>query len=175
MDIAFERLAEATAETAARLEAWDNDPAIVHLIRPAKSRAELEERRPADPAKLSARFAAIPSYLIRLDGKPVGVMDYMVDPSYLFRKEAGSAWIGMVVGEASARGRGVGRAALAYLVGEIRAAGLKRAELGVFEFNAPALALYRSAGFAEIGRIPDFTWWDGRLWQDVRMELLFGV
>jgi RimJ/RimL family protein N-acetyltransferase len=43
-------------------------------------------------------------------------------------------------------------------------------ELGVFEFNAVAIKLYKKLGFLEITRINDFTFWMGRMWQDIRME-----
>ena len=53
---------------------------------------------------------------------------------------------------------------------EIRKAGCKRIELGVFEFNEPAKKLYQKMGYAEIGRIPNFTFWQGKMWTDIRME-----
>jgi len=59
---------------------------------------------------------------------------------------------------------------MGYLEEEIKAQGLKRIELGVFEFNTNAIKLYRKMGFEEIGRIDDFTYWDGRMWGDIRME-----
>ena len=57
-----------------------------------------------------------------------------------------------------------------YLENEIKHQDLKRIELGVFEFNTNAVKLYQKAGFQEIGRIPDFTFWQGKMWQDIRME-----
>ena len=57
-----------------------------------------------------------------------------------------------------------------YLEGEIRAQGLKRIELGVFEFNTNAIKLYRKLGYQEFARIANFTYWDRRMWQDIRME-----
>ena len=33
-----------------------------------------------------------------------------------------------------------------------------------------AIKLYQKAGYTEIGRIKDFVYWQGRLWQDIRME-----
>jgi RimJ/RimL family protein N-acetyltransferase len=42
--------------------------------------------------------------------------------------------------------------------------------MGVFEFNANAKKLYQKFGYQEIGRVKDFTFWQGRLWQDIRME-----
>jgi RimJ/RimL family protein N-acetyltransferase len=53
---------------------------------------------------------------------------------------------------------------------QIKAQGFQRIELGVFEFNANAIKLYRKLGYQEIGRINDFTFWQGRRWQDIRME-----
>ena len=57
-----------------------------------------------------------------------------------------------------------------YLEGQIREQGLKRIELGVFEFNASAIKLYKKMGYQEIGRIDDFTYWHEKMWQDIRME-----
>jgi RimJ/RimL family protein N-acetyltransferase len=44
-----------------------------------------------------------------------------------------------------------------------------RAELGVFEFNERAQALYRRLGHREFNRIPNFTFWNGKMWTDIRM------
>ena len=43
-------------------------------------------------------------------------------------------------------------------------------ELGVFEFNTRALKLYQKLGYTEIARIDAFTYWEGKMWQDIRME-----
>jgi hypothetical protein len=32
------------------------------------------------------------------------------------------------------------------------------------------IAEYQKAGYREIGRIPDFTYWNDKMWQDIRME-----
>jgi hypothetical protein len=45
-----------------------------------------------------------------------------------------------------------------------------RLELGVFEFNHAARRLYEKLGYKEIGREYDFTYYDGRMWPDIRME-----
>ena len=88
----------------------------------------------------------------------------------LYKKEPGTAWIGITIGEESARGKGLGPLAMQYLEEEIRSAGCKRIELGVFEFNEPAKKLYQKMGYAEIGRIPNFTFWQNKMWTDIRME-----
>jgi len=59
---------------------------------------------------------------------------------------------------------------MGYHKSEIRLHGLKRIELGVFEFNENARRLYQKLGYKEIGRIPDFTYWNGKMWPDIRME-----
>jgi RimJ/RimL family protein N-acetyltransferase len=109
-------------------------------------------------------------YLIYANGQLVGEMNFQIDPDHLFRKEAGTAWIGIIIGEASARGKGVGTQAMQYLEEQIHNKGLKRIELGVFEFNNKAINLYTNLGYKEIGRFDNFTYWQGRMWHDIRME-----
>lgn len=46
----------------------------------------------------------------------------------------------------------------------------QRIELGVFEFNTNALKLYQKLGYKEINRTEDFTYWNGKMWHDIRME-----
>ncbi len=61
-------------------------------------------------------------------------------------------------------GRGIGRALLAALVDTAdRWLGLRRLELTVFADNAPAIALYRSAGFTLEGTHRGFALRDGML------------
>jgi hypothetical protein len=45
-------------------------------------------------------------------------------------------------------------------------------EIIVSKFMAKTLAhkLYQKAGYVEIGRIPDFTFWQDKMWEDIRME-----
>jgi ribosomal protein S18 acetylase RimI-like enzyme len=50
------------------------------------------------------------------------------------------------------RGRGYGRALMEALEAESKSAGLSRIELNVFGFNRPAINLYRSLGYTEMGR-----------------------
>jgi putative acetyltransferase len=58
----------------------------------------------------------------------------------------------------SARGTGVGRALLAHVVAEARARGLTRIDLetGTAALHAPAVSLYRSAGFIDRGPFADY-------------------
>ena len=59
-----------------------------------------------------------------------------------------------LVGE-KARGRGVGRALVEHCMQSAKAAGFRAMQFNqVLSCNAPALALYRSLGFAVIGTVP---------------------
>jgi len=68
------------------------------------------------------------------------------------------------VGEMSARRHGVALAAMAQLLDvAFDVLRLQTVRLGVFEFNAPAIALYKKLGFVDDGRLGDH-WADGRVW-----------
>ncbi|MCL2730408.1 MAG: GNAT family N-acetyltransferase [Actinomycetia bacterium] len=56
----------------------------------------------------------------------------------------------------AAHGRGVGRALTAALIADARQAGIEVLTLDARGDNANALRLYRSLGFTEYGRLPDF-------------------
>ena len=170
MSITFRKITTPIAEIATTLNQWANDPTLIALIRPSSSKEELEEQASVTVELLTKRLEHHAIYLIYDDGQLIGEMNFQVDPGHLFKKETGTAWIGIVIGEITARGKGVGTQALGYLEEQIQEQGLKRIELGVFEFNANAIKLYKNMGYQEIGRIDDFTYWQGRMWQDIRME-----
>lgn len=56
----------------------------------------------------------------------------------------------------SARGQAVGRDLLIAVIAHARASGCDRVELEVAAQNSAAVALYRAAGFAEVGRRPRY-------------------
>ena len=168
--IEFENLTHPTPEIASSFSKWENDPLLIPLTRPNLDESDLLSRKPVTVDDLLERLKHSHMYLIYAGGELVGEMDYKVDPAYVYKKMEGTAWIGITIGEESGRGKGVGYQALRYLEGQIKSAGLRRIELGVFEFNTPAVRLYQRAGYKEIARIEDFTYWQGKMWQDIRME-----
>lgn len=170
MDVQFRKLNEPTADIADCFSRWENDPALIPFARPNKDREALEAREVVTVDGLKMRLEHHHIYLIYLDDQLVGEMDYQIDPRQLFRKEPGTAWIGIVIGEEIARGKGIGKLALQCIENEIKGRGLNRIELGVFEFNTNAIKLYQKAGYKEIARIPEFTFWQDKMWQDIRME-----
>ncbi|MFD8692407.1 GNAT family N-acetyltransferase [Streptomyces sp. NPDC059651] len=58
--------------------------------------------------------------------------------------------------DAAAHGRGVGRALTAALIADARERDIEVLTLDARGDNTPALHLYRSLGFTEYGRLPDF-------------------
>ena len=170
IDIDFKKLTNPTPEIAASFSKWENDPLLIPLTRPNLNEQDLLSRKPVTVDDLIERIKHHHMYLIYAQGELVGEMDYKVDPVYVYKKVEGTAWIGITIGEESARGKGIGYQALRYLEGQIKSQGLKRIELGVFEFNTRAVKLYRKSGYKEIVRIEDFTYWQGKMWQDIRME-----
>ena len=171
MQIRFEKLTRATPEIAEEMDKWSNDREIIHFMRPSFSKEELEAEVPVTVEKLDERLErGYVIYLLYADEQLVGEVNYIVDPPQLMKQEPGSAWIGISIGVASARGKGIGAQAMQHLEDEIRNAGLPRIELGVFEYNERAIRLYKKMGYQEIGHVEEFTYWDGKMWTDIRME-----
>jgi RimJ/RimL family protein N-acetyltransferase len=171
--IRFEALGEITQEVIDAFSKWEDDPALVYLNRPNKDQTDLERKSVLTHDELAKRKEHETIYLIVDGEKLIGAMDYKIDPHYLYKQEKGTAWVGITIGEETARGKGIGLMAMQFLEDEIRKAGYKRIELGVFEFNEIAHKLYKKAGYLDIGRIPDFTFWQGKMWGDIRMEKRF--
>ena len=170
MNVEFTQLITPTVEIAQAFDKWDNDPALVPLIRPCQNQTDLEVHIPVCVDTLTQRLEHCFTYLIYVDEKLVGAMTYQADFDHLYKKEAGTAWIGIVIGEGFTRNKGLGTKALAFLERQIKLQGLKRIELGVFAFNKTAIKLYKNCDYQEIGRIKDFTFWQDKMWTDIRFE-----
>jgi RimJ/RimL family protein N-acetyltransferase len=170
MDISFKKLTEPTEEIATVFERWNNDPAIIPFIHVLQTKDDLDKWRPVTNEWLTKRLVDHEIYLIYNRDQLIGKVEYQANPAYLYNKETNTAWIAIIIGEQDARGKGIGALAMKHVEEQIKAQGFQRIELGVFEFNANAIKLYRKLGYQEIGRINDFTFWQGRRWQDIRME-----
>lgn len=81
-------------------------------------------------------------------GRPVGLL-----LARLAADEAEVLTLGVVP---EARRRGLARALLAAAAERLGQAGARRLHLEVAEDNLPALALYRTSGFGEVGRRPGY-------------------
>ncbi|ALX49588.1 hypothetical protein AOX59_14045 [Lentibacillus amyloliquefaciens] len=170
MMIQFVQLTEPNLNVLKTLNQWENDPALMGLTHPVQSEAELRKPKNVSINDLANRLTYETIYLIYTDDQLIGEMNYIIDPSHLYKKEPKTAWIGIVIGEHKEQSKGIGYAAMNYLEKQIKTNNIKRIELGVFAFNKRAHRLYQKLGYREIGRIEDFTWWQGKMWPDIRME-----
>ncbi|MCA1054232.1 GNAT family N-acetyltransferase [Rossellomorea aquimaris] len=174
MNTHFIKLTEPTLEILDAFNRWENDPELIPMSRPNQNRTELETERIITLDHIKERLEHLHIYLIYQDDQLIGEMSYMVDPNHLYKKEQGTAWIGITIGEPDGRGKGIGYKAMLFLEEQIKKQGLKRIELGVFEFNTQAQRLYKKLGYKEIGIIHDFTYWQDKMWSDIRMEKYIG-
>ncbi|MCM3116080.1 GNAT family N-acetyltransferase [Neobacillus sp. MER 74] len=170
MTTTFIKLTKPTASIVEAMNRWENDPAIIALTRHNQNQADLDRRETLSLEELTKRMEDHHIYLIYHDDQLIGELNYMIDPPHLFKKEPGTAWLGITIGESAGQGKGIGHAAIRYLEEQVKAQGMKRMELGVFEFNERAKKLYQKLGYTEIGRIDNFTYWQGKMWKDIRME-----
>ncbi|PIC77433.1 GNAT family N-acetyltransferase [Sporosarcina sp. P19] len=173
MNIEIIPLTEPTSILVNTFNRWGNDLNLKSLSQPNPSRAELERESILTIEDICHRLKYQHVYLIYLENRLIGEMSYTVDPEHLFHKKSETAWISILIGEPECRGKGIGVMALEYLEEQVRKHGLERIELGVFVFNEPALKLYKKLGYQEIGRIENFTYYEGDMWADIRMEKCF--
>jgi RimJ/RimL family protein N-acetyltransferase len=168
--IEYKELLQPTAEIAATINRWENDADLVPFIRPSATKEDLEKKVIVTEDEIQKRLQTHKIYLIYADGELVGELSYQIDPPHCLHRVSGTAWVGIYIGKKAARNRGIGFEAMRFMENAVRIKGLKRIELGVFEFNERARRLYLRLGYEEIGRIEGFTYWNGKMWQDIRME-----
>ena len=171
MQITFREIDRRSDDDFKLLEKWDNDPAIRHLCQHFPSKEACEKLISIDDIKKrilnpNDRFQR---HLILMNQEPVGDICFSMDFDECVTKTPQTAWLGIAIGEAAARNRGIGTIAMRHLEQLALQAGAQRFELAVFEFNDVALNMYTKLGYREIQRIPNFTYWNGRMWDDIRL------
>lgn len=173
MDIKIEHLNLNDDEQIHSLVKWENDPELYHLLVPIMDKDKSEPIKTFESLKKT--FVEKPDYassiFIILDGKkPVGNFSIQLDPEHLMNKVEGTSWLGLTIGEKAYWGKGVAKIAMDYFEAESKRRGASRVELGTFEFNERAYSFYKKIGYVEIGRLDKFTYWNGKYWDDIRME-----
>lgn len=84
-----------------------------------------------------------------------------------------SASLGILIGEASCRGKGYGTETVRLILDyAFTALGLHNVLLSVYEFNLAGRRAYDKAGFKEIGRRRQCRALAGRLWDEIYMDCL---
>lgn len=111
-------------------------------------------------------------YMISWNGVLVGETSVEFGGGQLLKHHPKSAAVGIVIGEAHARGVGLGARIMRKVEAMAREQGAKRIELAVFEFNHRAIALYERLGYKTFKTLPRKTYWRGRHWRSFYMEKL---
>lgn len=152
---------------------WENDLELYHLIAPMRSKDSKVEMVTVETTinffeKNPDRLKN--TYIVFDKENPIGQITIHIDPDHLYKKEKGTCWIRLTIGEKDYWGTGVASLAMQELENLAKDMSLKRIELGVFEFNIRAQKFYEKLGYKVIGEIDDFTFWENRFWKDIRME-----
>ncbi len=154
---------------------WENDESIRHLHLVTRSEEEFKNLHQTYEELLERIEKVYNSenqffWMVLEKGSPVCFLTAQIDPRHLLRQVPGTFWPSILIGEKSARGRGIGKQAMIWCEELALEMNCKRIEIGVFEFNGAARKLYESMGYVEFAKTPEFTWWDGALRTDLRLE-----
>ena len=172
MNLTYRDIDFKSPEECELLASWYNDPQIKHLyslFKDAESFAKdftpeyfqcVRQNRPSGGPHRNL--------MVVLDGVPIGQGTFQIDPPKLLCKTPNTAWLALMIGDGRLRRCGLGTRITAHLEKLAAAAGAKRIEIGVFEYNERALCFFTSLGYEEFMRRPERVWWDGRRWDDIR-------
>ncbi len=152
---------------------WDSDPEISALVIPnQKTVTEKEKVTYEDFSNryIQSKDYANGLYLIYDGNKEIGYFSITLNPKHLMKNQVSTSWLGLTIGDKSYWGSGVAKLAMEYFEKLSMQKGAQRVELGTFAFNHRAKAFYTKLGYKEIGRLKDFTFWQGKFWDDIRME-----
>lgn len=147
---------------------WRNDPVVARTMNYALGPVTLEERTAwferASHDTASIRF----TILERPSWRAIGITNlHDIDLHH------GTAEFGLMIGEADARGRGLGtetsRLMLDYAFTSL---GLHNVMLRVYEYNLAGIRAYQKAGFREFGRRQQSHTFAGKRWDEVYMQCL---
>ena len=105
---------------------------------------------------------------IEAEGTLIGALSLTNDANLADR----CARFGIVIGDRAYQRKGYGReASILFLDYAFAVLGYHKINLDVYAYNAPAIALYRSIGFADEGRRRETHWSRGRFWDEVLMGI----
>ncbi len=172
----FKRVDPNCREDIETLRSWDNDPKLSQTLRPNFDNKPFvdvtyEEEKAAfeKPARACFLFGESENGV----EKPqhwLGYVEVQFSHPVMMGEKEHAGWIAVCVGDVKAQGKGYGKIAMNFIEKFSKSYGLNRLELGVFEFNERAIALYRSCGYVEIGRNENFAWHNGKQFTGIRME-----
>lgn len=171
--VEFVRLEKNNIEHYQAKHRWMSDESINYLFTPQFVPIKIEVPTLEEMMEYFDGRDSLYNFMICMDGEIVG--DFQIDYQFkmLYSKEP-SAWIGITIGEESARGKGIGKQVMSFIEEHAKSRGFNRIELGVFAFNEKAIKFYESIGYKRIAEIKGFTFYNGRYHSDFRYEKRLG-
>ena len=164
------RLVKDSIEDYELIAKWSNSDELIHLLNCNFKKGPHEHQKALDLYISSKRQKDKYSYIIYDDNMPIGEVSIQIDPMQLAKKDVRSAWLGIMIAEESRRGRGAGKKALEFIENIARDKKCVRMELGVFSYNENAIRFYKANDYEHFQTLPDFTYYDGKWHDDLRME-----
>jgi ribosomal protein S18 acetylase RimI-like enzyme len=144
---------ESTAAVRVAAAGADTDAACIDLWAAAVAAREGRAEDPAVRARAAEKFAAERVALIVASGDDAvrGFALVTAPGTGGGAGPADAAYLSLLAVDPSAQGSGLGRVLLVAAVAAVRDAGHEHCMLHALEDNAPAVRLYRSAGFRPVG------------------------
>lgn len=170
MDIKLKKLEEYKLEDFELIAKWYNDPDIKPYISVSKDEKEADEESGEILFNRASSGKNKSIYFIMEADRPVGVVSIIDKFEGLTLKDDKTAWISICIGEKQLWGRRIGKKAMELLEDRCKEMGYESIELGVFDFNARAIELYKNLGYKEININHDFTYHNGKWHDDIRMN-----
>ncbi len=169
MELALKRLEKYTIEDFEQMAKWNNDREIMYFNTVSREEKELEEISAETLMEGAIKNKSKYIYYVMKGLEPIGEVSITDKFQFLESKDEKVAWISILIGEKKYWGQGFGRKAMELLEDQCREMGYEKIELGVFRFNERAYKMYKKLGYEEFKVIPNFTYYDGKWHDDIRM------
>lgn len=169
MIIEFVKVDKSKNEHFDAMAKWANDESINYLFIPQFTCEPLRKYSAIELRDSYQECNDYFKYMIVVAGELVGDFSIDFDFKLLYLKEP-SAWISITIGESKYQNTGIGNRVMKFIDEFVKSKGYSRIELGVFDFNQRAIKFYEKMGYTRIGKINDFTYYDGKWYQDYRYE-----
>lgn len=169
-NLEFRPLDTLNEDVAKRMFAWESDPDYASFCVVCKDPSAPPRYASWQDLQQSVNRSGATRFGIYVNKEFVGEFNFVFDHPALLKSNPKTAWIGIGIGPRRFRGLGLGIKSLEFLEKEIKQRGGQRIELGVFEFNRPAISLYTKMGYHHFHTIPEFTCFQGKFWADLRFE-----
>ena len=173
MELTFRDIDYSSMDDCLLLAKWYNDPEIKHLYSLFTDAESLSFEFTPDyfqrVGQMPRRGGPYRDFMVLADGVPIGEAKLETDTPKLITKTPHTAWVALMIGDASLRRQRLGSRILSHLEDSAIRCGVQRIEIGVFEFNERALSFFKNQNYVEFDRREQRVYWDGRMWDDIRL------